>query len=124
MCVTYCAAAAAAQGPRAQVLSWLGPPNYQQGSRLAAAAANNYHIEDFALEVLDGLINMPQGAYCRSSQGYNLVQYLRDSAPKQNPQDSYYYQAWNSALEQNSKVWLTVTSGILLRCRIPSLMMK
>ncbi|CAH7689122.1 hypothetical protein PPACK8108_LOCUS24193 [Phakopsora pachyrhizi] len=25
----------------------------------------NYHIKDFALEVLDGLITMPQGAYRR-----------------------------------------------------------
>ncbi|CAH7683454.1 hypothetical protein PPACK8108_LOCUS16981 [Phakopsora pachyrhizi] len=28
-------------------------------------AANDYHIKDFALEVLDGLITMPQGAYHR-----------------------------------------------------------
>ncbi|KAI8444074.1 hypothetical protein BY996DRAFT_6516249 [Phakopsora pachyrhizi] len=42
-----------------------GPSIYQQVSCLAAAAANDYHIKDFALEVLDGLITMPQGAYHR-----------------------------------------------------------
>ncbi|CAH7675501.1 hypothetical protein PPACK8108_LOCUS10520 [Phakopsora pachyrhizi] len=55
------------------------------GNSLAAAAANNYHIEDFTIEVLNIIIHMLQGSYRRVGNLDPELKFLSRPGPPKSP---------------------------------------